>query len=119
MGSNSSIDASCLAGATLLVNISASNASIGKAAYRRSLVLGHSASCIAGEIYVGEGPGDSTTDLAWDTHSLIAENGVLLAESKRSATTASFLTADIDLDRIRADRMRMSTFRDIADVLFR
>lgn len=101
-----------LAGATLLVNISASNASIGKAAYRRSLVLGHSASCIAGQIYVGEGPGDSTTDLAWDTHSLVAENGVLLAESKRFATTASFLTADIDLDRIRADRMRMSTFRD-------
>lgn len=101
-----------LAGATVLVNISASNASIGKAAYRRSLVLGHSASCIAGQIYVGEGPGDSTTDLAWDTHSLIAENGVLLAESQRYSTKAALLTADFDLERLRADRMRLSSFRD-------
>jgi len=107
-----------LAGATVLVNISASNASIGKAAYRRSLVLGHSASCIAGQIYVGEGPGDSTTDLAWDTHSLIAENGVLLAESQRYSTEATFLTADFDLERLRADRMRLSSFRDSQMVYF-
>lgn len=101
-----------LAGATVLVNISASNASVGKANYRRSLVLGHSARCIAGQIYVGQGPGDSTTDLAWDTHSLMAENGVLLAESKRYSTQGSFITAEFDLDRLRADRMRMGTFRD-------
>lgn len=75
-----------LADGTVLVNISASNASIGKAAYRRSLVLGHSASCIAGQIYIGEGPGDSTTDLAWDTHSMIAENGVLLEELQPYST---------------------------------
>jgi len=107
-----------LAGATVLVNISASNASIGKAAYRRSLVLGQSASCIAGQVYVGEGPGDSTTDMAWDTHSLMAENGVLLAESQRYSTEATLLTADFDLERLRADRMRLNSFRDSQMVFF-
>lgn len=101
-----------LAGATVLVNLSASNASVGKAEYRRSLVIGQSARCIAGQLYVGEGPGDSTTDLAWDTHSLIAENGTLLAESQRFLQDAQITLADLDLDRIRADRMRLNSFRD-------
>lgn len=101
-----------LAGATVLVNISASSASTGKAEYRRSLVLGQSAKCIAGQLYVGEGPGDSTTDLAWDTHSLIAENGTLLAESERFLQASQITLADLDLDRIRADRMRLNSFRD-------
>ena len=101
-----------LAGATLLVNLSASNASVGKADYRRSLVLGHSAKCIAGVVYVGSGPGESTTDLAWDTHSIIAENGTLLAESERFLTAGDFIVADVDMDRLGAERMRMNSFRD-------
>ena len=72
-----------LAGATVLLNLSASNITVGKADYRRDLVASQSARCLAAYLYSASGPGESTTDLAWDGHALICENGNLLAESRR------------------------------------
>ena len=74
-----------LAGATVLVNLSASNITIGKAEYRRDLCAAQSARCVAAYLYSAAGPGESTTDLAWDGQALIYENGDLLAESERFA----------------------------------
>ncbi len=99
-----------LAGATLLVNLSASNVTVGKADYRRQLVAGQSARCLAAYVYCGAGFGESTTDLAWDGHALIAENGQILAESERFRIGAQLVAADIDLGRLSADRLRTTSF---------
>jgi len=72
-----------LAGATLLLNLSASNITIGKPEYRRNLAANQSARCLAAYLYSAAGTGESTTDLAWDGHAMIYENGTLLAESER------------------------------------
>ena len=101
-----------LAGATVLVNLSASNITIGKAEYRRSLCASQSGKCIAAYLYSCAGPGESTTDIAWDGHALIYENGDLLAESERFADREQMITADIDLERLMQDRMRMTSFSD-------
>ncbi len=101
-----------LAGATLLVNLSASNITIGKAEYRHSLCASQSAKAIAAYLYSCAGPGESTTDIAWDGHALIYENGDLLAESERFADREQMITADIDLERLVQDRMRMTSFTD-------
>lgn len=101
-----------LAGATLLANLSASNVTIGKADYRRLLCLSQSGKCIAGYLYAGAGYGESTTDLTWDGHALICENGELLAESRRFVHEAGWLTADLDLERLRQERMRTTSFGD-------
>ena len=99
-----------LAGATVIGNLSASNATIGKAEYRRSLAANQSARCLAAYLYAAAGPGESTTDLAWDGHAMIYENGNLLAQSERFANRSRIITADIDLDRLAQDRMRQTTF---------
>jgi NAD+ synthase (glutamine-hydrolysing) len=99
-----------LAGATLIGNLSASNIIIGKDAYRRQLVGGQSARCMAAYLYSASGQGESTTDLAWDGHALIYENGNLAAESRRFADEPQVAFADIDLGRLLADRMRQNTF---------
>ncbi len=101
-----------LAGATVLANLSASNITVGKADYRRSLCASQSARCIAAYLYSGAGFGESTTDLAWDGHALIYENGTRLAESERFSTEEQLITGDVDLDRLRQDRMRMTSFND-------
>jgi NAD+ synthase (glutamine-hydrolysing) len=101
-----------LSGATVLANLSASNATIGKADYRRLLCASQSGKCVAAYIYAAAGFGESTTDLAWDGHALIFENGELLAESERFSTVSSFKTADLDLDRLRQERMRTTSFTD-------
>jgi NAD+ synthase (glutamine-hydrolysing) len=101
-----------LAGATVLVNLSASNITIGKASYRKNLCSSQSGKCIAAYLYSAAGQGESTTDLAWDGHALIYENSNLLAESRRFSETDHHITADIDLDRIRQERMRMNSFGD-------
>ncbi|HZN69755.1 MAG TPA: nitrilase-related carbon-nitrogen hydrolase, partial [Tepidisphaeraceae bacterium] len=88
-----------LAGATVLANLSASNITVGKAAYRRSLCADQSGRCIAAYLYSAAGQGESTTDLAWDGHAMIYENANLLAESKRFAETEQRIAADVDLDR--------------------
>jgi NAD+ synthase (glutamine-hydrolysing) len=102
----------CLAGATVIGNLSASNVVVGKEGYRRQLVSNQSARCMAAYLYSASGPGESTTDLAWDGHALIAENGNLVAESRRFADEPQLALADVDLGRLLADRMRQNTFAD-------
>src|SRR5262245_41989270 len=104
--------AQALAGATVLCNLSASNEVIGKANYRRQLVVNQSGRCMAAYVYASCGVWESTTDVVFGGHDLIAENGTLLAESERFQRDDVLLTADIDLDRLRADRMRTNSFGD-------
>ncbi len=101
-----------LAGATVLTNLSASNLTLGKAGYRRLLCASQSAKCVAAYAYGAAGYGESTTDLAWDGHAIVCENGDLVAESKRFRYQDGVLTADIDLERLRQERMRMTSFSD-------
>jgi NAD+ synthase (glutamine-hydrolysing) len=101
-----------LAGATVLLNLSASNEVIGKAAYRRDLVVNQSGRCMAAYVYASCGVHESTTDVVFGGHCLVAENGVLLAESARFRRDATLLVADVDLDRLRADRVRTNSFGD-------
>ena len=101
-----------LAGATVLANLSASNITIGKAEYRRNLCASQSGKCIAAYLYSAAGPGESTTDLAWDGHALIYENNELLTEAQRFADKEQVITADIDLERLVQDRMRTTSFND-------
>jgi NAD+ synthase (glutamine-hydrolysing) len=99
-----------LAGATVLLNLSASNIIVGKDGYRRELGSNQSARCLAAYLYSAAGFGESTTDLAWDGHGFVYENGALLAESDRFAYGSQLVAADIDLDRIAQDRMRQNSF---------
>ncbi|HTW88174.1 MAG TPA: NAD(+) synthase [Candidatus Binataceae bacterium] len=99
-----------LAGATVMLNLSASNITIAKADYRRQLVSSQSARCLAAYLYSAAGPGESTTDLAWDGHALICENGTLLAESQRFANQAQLVCSEIDLERLSQERMRQTSF---------
>ncbi len=99
-----------LAGATVLLNLSASNVTIGKDAYRSQLVANQSARCLAAYAYSAAGYGESTTDMAWDSHGMICENGVKLAESRRFSYEPQLITADVDLDRMAQDRVRQTTF---------
>jgi NAD+ synthase (glutamine-hydrolysing) len=99
-----------LAGATVLVNLSASNVTIGKSDYRHRLVSTHSARCLSAYLYTSAGFGESTTDLAWDGQALICENGELLAESERFAQDSHLLCADVDLERLSRERMRQTSF---------
>ncbi len=101
-----------LAGATVHVNLSASNDIIGKAAYRRQLVASQSGRCLAAYVYAACGVGESTTDVVFGGHSLIAENGTLLAEARRFQRQDVLLTADVDLERLRGDRVRTNSFGD-------
>ena len=99
-----------MAGATVIGNLSASNITVGKDEYRHALVENQSARCVCAYMYTAAGPGESTTDLAWDGQAMIYENGTLLAQSERFAGKAQVLSADIDLDRLIQDRMRMNSF---------
>ena len=101
-----------LAGATVVANLSASDVTVGKADYRRLLCSSQSAKCVSAYLYSAAGPGESTTDLAWDGHALIYENGERLAESSRFPLQGGYITADIDLDHLRQERMRWTTFGD-------
>ena len=101
-----------LAGATILTNLSASNITIGKAEYRRDLCAAQSGKCVAAYLYSAAGPGESTTDLAWDGHALIYENNEKLAEAQRFHHEEQMIVADIDLERLAQDRMRLGSFND-------
>ena len=103
-----------LAGATVLLNLSASNVTIGKAAERKLLCSARSAACAAAYVYSAAGPGESTTDVAWDGQAAVFELGALLAEGERFPQEPTLLVSDLDLDRIRQERMRTGTFRDAA-----
>jgi NAD+ synthase (glutamine-hydrolysing) len=99
-----------LAGATVLFNLSASNITVGKEDYRRQLVGNQSARCLAAYAYSAAGFGESTTDLAWDGHGMIYENGTPVAETPRFAYGPQFITGDLDLERLVQDRMRQNSF---------
>lgn len=99
-----------LAGASVLVNLSASNIVVGKAAYRHQLIAQQSARCLAAYLYSSAGMGESTTDMAWDGQALIYENGEKLAESGRFLGTSHLIYADVDLQRLSHERMRTTTF---------
>ena len=94
-------------GATIILNLSASNETVGKAAYRRQLVTGQSGRQVCGYVYADAGEGESTTDLVFAGHNMIAENGALLAERR----FANGLTiSEIDVDRLAYERRRMTSF---------
>ena len=99
-----------LAGASVLVNLSASNVVVGKAGYRHQLVGQQSARCLSAYLYTSAGKGESSTDMAWDGQALIYENGKLLAESERFLDTSHIIFADVDLERLSRERMRQTTF---------
>jgi NAD+ synthase (glutamine-hydrolysing) len=99
-----------LAGATVILNLSASNATVTKEDYRRSLIANQSARTLSAYAYTAAGFGESTTDLSWDGQALIYENGSKLAESERFSYTSQMISADIDLGRLSQERMRQTTF---------
>jgi NAD+ synthase (glutamine-hydrolysing) len=99
-----------LAGATVLLNLSASNITIAKDEYRHSLVANQSARCLAAYLYTAAGTGESSTDLAWDGHAMVYENGSLVAESKRFCYESQLIVAELDLERLGQERMRQNSF---------
>jgi NAD+ synthase (glutamine-hydrolysing) len=105
-----------LAGATVLLNLSASNAIVGKSDYRETLCAAHSARCLSAYLYSAAGQGESTTDLAWDGEALICEKGDVLAKAPRFSDEPQLTLADIDIGRLLAERMRQGTFGACADV---
>jgi len=116
-----------IAGANVLLNLSASNETIGKASYRQQLVAMQSGRCVAAYAYASSGPTESTTDLVFGGHCLICENGSLLAQSQRVGTglclrpesnldgITSHATTDIDLDRLQHDRRAFQTMHQSAE----
>lgn len=99
-----------LAGALLIFNPSASNELLAKSAYRRDLVRSQSARCLAAYVYAGSGPGESSMDLVFSGHCMIAENGVILAEADRFRFDSQIIYADIDLGRLQHERLCNSSF---------
>jgi NAD+ synthase (glutamine-hydrolysing) len=105
-----------LAGATVLANLSASDVTIGKSDYRRLLCSSQSAKCLAAYAYAAAGYGESTTDLAWDGQAILCENGDVVAESSRFRYEDHLVTGDVDLERLRQERMRMTSFGDCIEL---
>jgi NAD+ synthase (glutamine-hydrolysing) len=101
-----------LAGATVLVNLSGSPITVGRAEDRKLLCRAQASRCLAAYVYAAAGQGESTTDLSWDGQTTIFENGVLLAETDRFPDDDRRAIADVDLDLLRQERMRMGTFDD-------
>ncbi|MDT0349889.1 NAD(+) synthase [Pseudonocardia charpentierae] len=101
-----------LAGATVLANLSGSPITIGRAESRCLLARSASARCLAAYVYSAAGEGESSTDLAWDGQTMIWENGKLLADTERFPKGPRHSVADVDLDMLRAERLRMGTFDD-------
>lgn len=105
-------------GAELIFNLSASNEVIGKHDYLLQLIKQQSARCLAGYIYSSAGVGESTTDLVFAGNGIIVENGVILAVSKRFAIEEQLIISEIDIERLRADRRRISSFTEAATTAY-
>lgn len=105
----------CMAGATIVGNLSASNVVIGKADYRRLIIKSFSGKNICAYVYSGAGVGESTTDLAWDGHAIIAENATILRENQRFVSSGTLCVSDVDVDRLALERIRYNSFRDCAN----
>jgi NAD+ synthase (glutamine-hydrolysing) len=103
-----------LAGALILCNLSASNIVVGKADERELLCASQSTRCMAAYLYSAAGPGESTTDLAWDGQATIHELGRPMAQTDRFPSKAQMAVADIDVERLRLERMRTPTFNNAA-----
>ncbi len=101
-----------LAGATVLANLAASNELVGKADYRRGLIMGQSARCVAGYVYGSSGVGESSTDLVFGGHALIAENGIILAQNDRFQRENSIIYAELDCQRLCMTRLTETSFAD-------
>jgi NAD+ synthase (glutamine-hydrolysing) len=101
-----------LNGATVMINLSASNEIVGKSAFRKDMVVMQSAKTISAYLYVSCGVHESTTDVVFSGHSLIAENGTLIAESPRYSRETVITYADIDIDHLVTDRNRTNSFAD-------
>jgi NAD+ synthase (glutamine-hydrolysing) len=101
-----------LHGAHLIANLSASNELVGKADYRRSLVAQQSARGICGYVYSSCGIGESSQDVVFGGHALVAEDGVILAESKRFSLEGELTVVDVDVEHLRLDRERTTSFAD-------
>lgn len=104
----------CLAGANLIVNLSASNEAVTKNDYRRSIIAAQSAKCFCAYVYASAGVGESSTDLVFSGACTVAENGTILSEGERFAFDGSRAVADIDLDKLCAERQRDGSFSDNA-----
>ena len=103
-----------LAGATVLINLSASNEVLGKTEWRRTIVSSESGRCIAAYCFVSSGIGESSNDVVFSGHAIIAENGTILQESERLSLGSRLMVADIDPQRLAHDRYAMTSFRDMA-----
>jgi NAD+ synthase (glutamine-hydrolysing) len=103
-----------LGGATVLVNLSASNEILGKADWRRTMVSSESGRCIAAYCYASSGMGESSNDLVYGGHAIIAENGTILRESVRLSPEPQLIVSDIDLERLAHDRSVMTSFQELA-----
>lgn len=103
-------------GAEIILNPSASNETISKRAYRRTLISQQSARCLAGYVYASSGGGESTTDLVFSGHSLICEKGKVISESNSSKDCDYILISDIDCGKIKSDRLKLKTFKDSATI---
>jgi len=101
-----------LAGATVLANISGSPITVGRASERQLLARSASSRCLAAYLYAAGGQGESTTDLSWDGQTMVYEMGELLGETERFPETARATIVDVDLDRLRLERIRTGTFDD-------
>lgn len=105
------------AGATVLANLSASNEGIGKADYRRELVKQHSGRTLAAYLFANVGVHESTTDLVFGGHLMVAENGVMVAENRRFRRDAEVIATDVDVDRLTVERIRQKTFAETGGTL--
>jgi NAD+ synthase (glutamine-hydrolysing) len=103
-----------LAGATVLVNISASNEILGKADWRRTMLSSESGRCSAAFCYTSSGIGESSNDIVYSGHAIIAENGVILDQSRTLAAEPQLVVSDVDVERLAHDRRVISSFRDIS-----
>ncbi len=101
-------------GANMILNLSASNESVGKTEYRRNLVKGQSARCMAAYLYASAGPGESTTDVVFGGHAMIAENGILLQEDWMNFD-GTLLIEDIDIEKLMNDRRKFNSFMGRVD----
>ena len=105
------------AGATVLANLSASNEGVGKADYRRELVKQHSGRTLSAYVFANVGVHESTTDLVFGGHLMVAENGVLLVENRRFRREAELVAVDIDVERLSVERLRQKTFSETGGAL--
>ena len=101
-----------LAGANVIVNLSASDALVGKRDYRRNLVINQSARCMAAYVYASAGVHESTTDMVFSSHLMIAENGSMIAESKPFSRETEIVYADVDVERLNMQRLSEGSFQD-------